>query len=186
MKKILFIVLIVISNLASFGQMKSNGKLKDIRKATKQNVMVSMAGEFGHDNGDEEYSIKIDKLGNFKMYYARTIKSKSYNQGNGGWTLRLSGKTTLHLADIARSETRKDKYGDVVSTDIFYTKYYAVFNGTDDKGRAHSFCAEIYQKSDNKYMYGWQMGTTTDVPNCYCESVDDPQTVRIGWLIDLN
>lgn len=166
--------------------MKSNGKLRDIRNATKQQVMVSMSGEFGKDYGDEEYAIKIDKLGNFKMYYARTIKSKSYNQGNGGWTLRLSGKVNLVLADISRKEIRKDKYGDVIGTDIFYTKYYAVFSGTDDKGRGHSFCAEIYQKSDDNYIYGWQMGTITNVPGSYCESTNDPQTVRIGYIIDLN
>jgi hypothetical protein len=186
MKKILFLVFIISSSLVSLGQMKSNGKLMDIRKATKQNIMVSMAGEFGADYGSEEYSIKIDKQGNFKMYYARTIKSKSYNQGDGGWSLRLSGKVTLHLADIARSETRKDKYGDVIGTDVFYTKYYAVFNGTDDRNRDHSFCAEIYQKSNDQYIYGWQTSSTNEVPNCYCESTNDPQTVKIGYIIDLN
>jgi hypothetical protein len=186
MKKISISILIITFSLTSFGQMKSNGKLLDIRNATKQQVMGSMAGEFGKDYGDEEYSIKIDKLGNFKMYYARTIRSKSFNQGDGGWTLRLSGKVSLILADETRKETRKDKYGDVIGTYLFYTKYYAVFTGTDDKGRDHSFCAKIYQKFDDNYMYGWQMGSTNKVPGSYCESTNDPQTVEIGYIIDLN
>jgi len=54
------------------------------------------------------------------------------------------------------------------------------------KGRGHSFCAEIYQKFDNKYMYGWQMSHSQSVPAEYCESTNDPQTACIGYLIDLN
>jgi hypothetical protein len=186
MKKYILLAAVVIFSLPVFCQMATNGKLLSIRNATKQRVMISMAGEYSKDYGDEEYSIKIDKLGNFKMYYARTIKSKSFNVGNGGWTLRLTGKIELIPADAVETSTRKDKYGDIIGTDTYYTKYYAVFRGNDDKGRGHSFCAKIYQKSDDNYMYGWQMGSTTNVPGSYCESTDDPQTVRIGYIIDLN
>lgn len=186
MKKFLITILINTFSLTSFGQMTSKGKLLDIRNAKMQQVMGSMAGEFGKDYGLEEYSIKIDKLGNFKMYYARTIKSKYFNEGDGGWTIRLSGKVSLVLADKTKKETRKDKYGDVIGTDIYYTKYYAVFTGTDQKGRDHSFCGEIYQKFDGDYMYGWKMGHTMNVPGSYCESTNDPKTVRLGGEIDLN
>ena len=146
------LILLLSYSLISMGQMKVNGELADIRHATKQNVLVAIAGEYSKDYGDEEYSIKIDKSGKFKMYYSRTIKSKSYNQGDGGWTLTLNGSVTLHDADVTEKEYQKDKYGDVINTIVYYTKFYVVFQGTDNKGKNHSFCATIYQKFDNKYI----------------------------------
>lgn len=187
MKKILFSVLIIISSLASFGQMKSNGKLNDIRKATKQNVMKAMTGEFGHDNGTENFSIKIDLQGNFKMFYSYNRKSRSFNESDGGWTLQLSGKVTLYDADfVRRKEQIKDKYGDIINTNSYYTKYHAVFSGTDQKGREHSFCCTIDQMFDNQHMYAWQMSWTDNVPNCYCEDTNAAQSVRIPFATDLH
>jgi hypothetical protein len=171
-----------------FGQMKVKGKLTDISKASKQQVLNSISGEFSDDVGDEKYSIKIDKQGNFKMYYAITTPaghSSTGYWGKGGWTLRISGKANLIPADVTRVEEQRDKYGDITKVG-FYTKYYVVFKGNDEKGRGHSFCAEIYQKFDNKYMYGWQMSHSQSVPAEYCESTNDPQTARVGYLIDLN
>lgn len=187
MKKILFLVLIAFSSFSSLGQMRLKGKLRDIRTATKQNVMKAMTGEFGHDNGMENFSIKIDLKGNFKMFYSYNRKSRSFNEGNGGWTLRLSGNVTLYEADFIRNkESIKDKYGDIINTDVYYTKFYAVFRGTDQKGKEHSFCCTIDQKFDNKYMYGWAMSWTPSVPNCYCEDTDGPQSVRIPFTTELH
>jgi len=182
-----FLLTLIFFSYFCQGQMRINGKITEIKNANYTSIRKSMTGEFGWDNGTQNFQIKIDEQGNFKMHYGITNKSRSFNTGTGGWSLNLKGTVRLVDADfIRRKEPIKDKYGDVENTNIYYTKYFAVFTGTDQNGREHSFCCTIDQMSDNKYLYEWKMNWTDHVPNCYCEDVNAPQSVYIPFSTTLN
>jgi hypothetical protein len=160
-------------------QMRKNGKLIDIRNATKQMVMNALAGEYQQNGYRTGTSVKFDKQGNFKMVYVydkkdeyssligRTIPGDYYKR-------ILSGKYTLYEANYKRFNNLGNKqptnqYGEPIE-DYLNVRFFIVLSGEDDHGNYHTMCGEVSQRIDSKYMYGWTISYINRVqnPDCIC------------------
>ena len=179
---ILHTCILLISNHA-MSQMRKNGKLVDLRTATKQMVMNAIGGEFSSSGYQSQTSILLDKAGNFKMLYTYN-KPDEYSRLIGAtipglyYKHIIKGSYTLYEANFERFNNignvqPTNKYGEPIK-DILFVRYYIVLKGTDDKGQYHTMCGEISQRFDEQYMYGWTISYTGKMNNsdcnCYCET----------------
>lgn len=166
-------------------QMLKNGKLVSIRKATKQMMMNAIAGEYNERSYRTNTSIKFDSQGNFKMVYVYEKKDEYSKLIKatipGDYYKRIvSGKYKLYEANYERFNNignvqPTDKYGDPIK-DNLYVRFFIHLMGNDDRGNAHSMCADISQREDSQYIYGWTINYTSRIGNsecnCFCETGD--------------
>lgn len=165
--------------------MQKNGKLVDIRKATKQMVINALVGEHEDKGYRSNTLIKFDAKGGFKMVYEYR-KPDEYSKLIGAtipgiyYKRIVSGTYKLIEANYKRFNNfgnvqPTNRYGEPV-TDILYVKYYIVLTGKDDQGVFHTVCGEINQRFDDQYMYGWTISSVTkgveNACGCVCETGD--------------
>lgn len=184
-KKHILSIVFLLSLFNSWGQMRKNGKLLDIRTASKQMVMNALAGEYNKKGFGTNTSVKFDNQGNFKMVYDY-YKEDEYSSLIGA-TIRgdrykriVSGKYKLYDANYKRFNNignvqPTNKYGEPI-VDNLNVRFYIVLTGVDDRGNSHTMCGEVTQREDSQYMYGWEVSYTSLVKsseiNCSCEIGD--------------
>lgn len=196
MKKILLSLLITASYFGSFAQMRTNGKLNDIRNATMQNVMEAIEGEYQKNEYRSNIAIKFDKNGNFKMVYEH--KTPDEYQSVGGTTSAayyVSGKYQLLDANYSRFNNlgnvqTTNRYGQPIN-DIIYTRFYIVLIGKDDQGISHTMCGEVSQPIEENEMFGWTINSmnkyskVVESCSCNCEIGDKLSEIRLPLNIQL-
>jgi|688.fasta_scaffold172401_1 hypothetical protein len=184
-KGYVLLVTFFLTFFTSWGQMRKNGKLVDIRTASKKMVMNALAGEYDNEGYRTRTSVKFDIQGNFKMVYVYDKKDQ-YSKliGTtipGDYYKRIvSGTYKLYDANYQRFNNignvqPKNKYGEPID-DNLNVRFYIVLTGVDDRGGSHTMCGEVTQRVDSEYIYGWTIDFTNRVQSseisCSCETGD--------------
>lgn len=184
-KHTFFSIIMLLFFSASWGQMRKNGKLVDIRTATKKMVMNALVGEYEDEGYRTRTSVKFDQQGNFKMVYVYDKKDEYSKLVRatipGDYYKRIvSGNYKLYDANYQRFNNignvqPKNKYGEPI-VDNLNVRYYIVLTGVDDRGNSHTMCGEVSQRVDSEYIYGWTISFTNRVQSseidCSCETGD--------------
>ena len=186
MKKVYILsILFLLTFFTSWGQMRKNGKLVDIKTASKKMVVNALAGEYDNEGYRTRTSVKFDNQGNFKMVYVYDKKDE-YSKliGTtipGDYYKRIvSGSYKLYDANYKRFNNignvqPTNKYGEPI-VDNLNVRFYIVLTGVDDRGASHTMCGEVTQRVDSEYIYGWTVDFTNRVQssevNCSCETGD--------------
>jgi hypothetical protein len=166
-----------IAEERNFEKTRAEGKVLNIKNASKQLVMRAIAGEYEKSGYRSRSSIVFDKNGGFKMLYTYD-KPDEYSKLIGAtipglyYKRIVNGSYTLYEANEERFNNignvqPTNKYGEPVK-DVLFTKYNIVLKGQDDRGQYHTMCGSISQKFDDKYMYGWTISYTSQVSGCDC------------------
>ncbi len=166
-----------IAEERNFEKTRAEGKVLNIKNASKQLVMKAIAGEYEKSGYRDRSSIVFDKNGGFKMLYTYN-KPDEYSKLIGAtipglyYKRIVNGSYTLYEVNEERFNNignvqPTNKYGEPVK-DVLFTKYKIVLRGQDDRGQYHTMCGSISQKFDDKFMYGWTISYTSEVSGCDC------------------
>lgn len=184
-KRYILIVFTLLHFFTSWGQMRKNGNILDIRVASKQMVMNALAGEYDDEGYRTRTSVRFDNKGNFKMVYVYEKKDEYSKLVRatipGDYYKRIvSGSYKLYDANYKRFNNignvqPKNKYGEPIE-DYLNVRFYIVLTGMDDYGVSHTMCGEVTQRVDSEYIYGWTVSFTRKIQSseieCSCETGD--------------